>query len=84
MGGRCDGGAFVSDTFDSQMYGACRDCLLRVEREDDREGYVVECQVVQGQEEVEHCPALQEFIAFHELRLYRICTPNRHKAKNPT
>ena len=81
MGGRCDGGAFVGNTFDNQMYGSCRDCLCRVEREDDNEGYVVECQVVQGTEELRHCPALQEFIAFHEIRLYGIHTPNRHKAK---
>ena len=83
MGGRCDGGAFVDNTFTNQMYGSCRDCLLRVEREDDNEGYVVECQVIQGQEELEHCPALQEFVAFHEIRLYGIRTPNRHKAKRP-
>jgi hypothetical protein len=81
MGGRCDGGAYVATTFDNQMYGSCRDCFFRVEREDDNEGYVIECQVVQGTDEMRHCPALQEFIAFHEIRLYGIHTPNRHKAK---
>ena len=81
MGGRCDGGAYVATTFDNQMYGSCRDCFFRVEREDDNEGYVIECQVVQGTDEMRHCPALQEFIAFNEIRLYGIHTPNRHKAK---
>lgn len=79
MGGRCDGGAFVGSTFENQMYGACVGCLNRVERVDDNDGYVIECQVVQGQEELRYCPALQEFIDFHEIKLYGIHTPNRHK-----
>ena len=80
MGGRCDGGALVGATFDEQMHGTCRDCFFRVEREDEHEGYVIECQVIQGQDEIKHCPALQEFIAFHEIPLYGIHrTPNRHK-----
>lgn len=79
MGGRCDGGAFVGNTFEAEMHGACRDCFFRVERYDDNDGYVIECQVLQGQDETRHCPALQEFIAFHEIRLYGVHTPNRHK-----
>lgn len=79
MGGRCDGGAYVGAYFDANMHGACRDCHFRVEREDDNEGYVVECQVIQGQDRVAYCPALQEFIDFHEIKLYGIHTPNRHK-----
>lgn len=81
MGGRCDGGALVDTTFTNQMHGSCRDCICRVERIDDNEGYVIECQVLQGQEPSVQCPALQEFIAFNEIRLYGIHTPNRHKAK---
>lgn len=65
MGGRCDGGLFVEQFFEREIYGECRDCHLRVEVE-----YGVECQALQGLEPSLQCPALQEHIRYHGIKLY--------------
>lgn len=74
MGGRCNGGALVSDTFDNQMWGTCRDCMLR-ETIEEYDGPAIKCQVVEGREELIECPALQEFIQYHEIKLYGVNKP---------
>jgi hypothetical protein len=71
MGGRCNGGALVDDTFNTQMYGACRDCMLREEIEDFA-GPAIKCQVLEGREELQECPALQEFIQYHEIIIHGV------------
>lgn len=65
LGGLCDGGAFVYKTFEEQMHGACRDCHFLITEE-----YPHHCQVVEGQDKIIHCPELQEFIRYNEIRLY--------------
>ncbi len=65
MGGRCDGGALVYKTFEEQMHGSCRDCHFLVTEE-----YPHHCQVLEGQDKIIHCPELQEFIRYNEIRLY--------------
>lgn len=73
MGGNCDGGAFVYRHFEQQIWGDCRDCHFREHREED---CVIECQVLEGRDEVIECPALQEHIRYHEIKLYGVnkCT----------
>lgn len=65
MGGRCDGGALVYKTFEEQMHGSCRDCHFLITEE-----YPHHCQVLEGQDKIIHCPELQEFIRYNEIRLY--------------
>lgn len=69
LGGRCNGGALVHDTFENQIYGACRDCMLREEIE-DYDGPAIKCQVVEGREDPQECPELQEHIRVNEIKLY--------------
>ena len=64
MGGRCDGGAFVGDTYDTQLHGACRGCILLDED--------MQCQVIGGLEPSIRCPELQEKVRFEEIRLYGV------------
>lgn len=84
MGGRCDGGALVYKTFEEQAWGSCRDCHFRV---DDDADVPLHCQVLEGQDKVIHCPELQEFIRYNEIRLYGenanpdIENPKRRKRK---
>lgn len=61
MGGKCNGGALVERTFERNV--ECRDCLA-FERDEFR------CQALDGRERLTACPALQEFIHNHEIRLY--------------
>lgn len=68
MGGRCEGGAFVERFFEREVYGECRDCILRVETNHD--GYKIECQALEGLEPALQCPALQEHIRYHGIMLY--------------
>ena len=65
MGGLCNGATFVVDFFEREIFGECRDCHLRVETEDG-----VECQALQGLEPPTQCPALQEHIRYHGIKLY--------------
>ena len=82
MGGRCDGGALVYKTFEEQMHGSCRDCHFLITEE-----YPHHCQVLEGQDKIIHCPELQEFIRYNEIRLYGenanldIENPKRRKRK---
>lgn len=66
MGGYCDGGAFVYDTFEQQMYGACRHCHFLSQND---EGHLY-CEVLEGREPAQRCPELQEHIRYNEIRLY--------------
>ena len=65
MGGLCNGATFVVDFFEREIFGECRDCHLRVE-----EDFVIECQALQGLEPPMQCPALQEHIRYHGIKLY--------------
>ena len=67
MGGRCNGGAFVSSKFEEQLYGVCRECHFRDEVDGE-----VRCQVLDGQDESTECPELQEVIRYNEIRLYGV------------
>jgi hypothetical protein len=70
MGGACDGGAFVGAYFTAHVADECRDCGLF-----DADGAT--CQALEGIEELQHCPALQEHIQFNEIQLYGINRPAR-------
>src|SRR5690242_7037254 len=78
MGGACSGGAFVETTREAMR--ECKGCTF------DDEG---ECQVVQGRDTTVQCPALQDFIRYHDIRLYgvnantRIENPCRSKRSRP-
>lgn len=74
LGGRCGGGAFVQTQFENQMWGECRDCIFRVQLDDGS----IECQVLGGLDKLTYCPALIEFIDYHEIKLYGARGPNRH------
>ena len=72
IGGRCDGGAFVHRVFgDSGTGRDCRDCFHR--QLTDGEGVV--CDVLHGKEPARECPALAEFIAFHQIPQYGVNRP---------
>jgi len=70
MGGRCDGGCFVENFFERNLQSECLDCVHRVET--DYDGYRVECQALQGLEPATICPALQEHIRYHGIKLYGV------------
>jgi hypothetical protein len=71
LGGLCNGARYVADFFDKQMWGQCRDCHMRVEAED--EGYrKVECQALEGLEPPIMCPAMQEHVQYHGIKLYGV------------
>lgn len=72
MGGLCNGGHIVSKTFEEQMWGACKDCHLRVYDEDRG---VIECQALEGQEELRECPELADVIRFEGIKLYGVNRP---------
>lgn len=59
MGGKCAGGAFVEQTFEARR--ECKGCVFL-------DGH--ECQVVEGREPATRCPALEEHIRFHSIKLY--------------
>ena len=69
MGGRCDGGALVSDTFENHMHDKCRDCMSRVYVEEEG---LIRCQVLDGTEKTVLCPELHQFIRYNEIRLYGV------------
>lgn len=71
LGGRCDGGAWVSDYFEAQLYGGCRGCHF-LEAPCAENGYSFQCQVLGGLDKLAYCPALQEYIDFHEIKLYGV------------
>lgn len=65
FGGKCSGYGWVVEVWEASYgYGDCRNCNLRYE-EDNR----VECEVVDGRENPQECPRLQEFIRFQEIRI---------------
>lgn len=68
MGGACNGASYVRDFFDRELGGQCRDCHLRDETYHD--GYKIECQALEGLEPATQCPALQEHIRYHGVKLY--------------
>lgn len=76
MGGNCNGWSMVYDTFQTQLYGACRGCTML----DEQEGVMV-CQVVEGQDTTVQCPELQEVIRYNEIRLYGVNADE--KLENP-
>lgn len=76
MGGQCEGGAFVAKLFADQVWGSCRDCILRVEPEDGGE---IHCQVLSGQEPSVRCPELIDFIRYESIKLYGINKPPEKK-----
>lgn len=63
-GGRCDGGAYVVEVFELQMFGDCKDCHFR----ETLEGVVV-CQVLEGLEPISKCPQLQEFVRYEGIMM---------------
>lgn len=70
MGGRCDGGTFVSRHFDQHLWSCRRDCMLAVWQEETGE---MRCQVLDGLErKYTSCPALQEHIQFNEIKIYGV------------
>lgn len=75
MGGRCEGGAFVYHTWENQMHGICRDCMLRDEIEEWDGSSVWKCQVVEGQEPSIQCPELQEHVRYNDIQLYGVNKP---------
>lgn len=75
MGGDCDGGALVERTFETQMWGACRDCMMREEAEDQDGCKVWKCQVLEGRDTLMQCPELQEHVRFNEIKLYGVNKP---------
>lgn len=64
MGGRCDGGGFVDETYENQLHGTCRGCIMLDEE--------YQCQVLGGLEPTIRCPALQEKVRYEEIRLYGV------------
>ena len=67
MGGACDGAAFVARYFECQIYGECRDCHLREERD-----YEIHCQALEGREELTRCPGLDNHIRYEGIKLYGV------------
>lgn len=76
MGGRCDGGAFVAETFEAQIWGSCRDCPCW----EEREGEIV-CQVLDGREELRECPELADFVRFENIKLYGVNKPPEKRSR---
>lgn len=70
MSGLCNGAQFVGDFFRREMFGECRNCVLRDVTHHD--GYKVECQALEGLEPATRCPALLEHIAYHGIILYGV------------
>lgn len=75
LGGACKGRAFIADTFERELHGACRDCAYREAQEHD--GYELRCQVLDGRDKELQCPELQEHIRFEGIRLYGVNKPAR-------
>lgn len=61
MGGKCNGGAFVDQVFETRR--ECRDCHFL-------DAHV--CEVAEGRESARRCPALEEFIRFNNVKLYGV------------
>jgi len=59
MGGRCSGGAFVDEVFETRR--DCRNCHFLDTHS---------CEVVDGREATHRCPSLEEFIRFNNVKLY--------------
>lgn len=70
MGGRCDGGALVFQTFEEQLWGTCRGCMMLEEIDGE-----MKCQVVEGRDTTMRCPALQDHVGYHEIKLYGVNKP---------
>lgn len=70
IGGRCDGGWLVGETFDKGPHGPCRGCHYLVESDGE-----MRCQVMDGQEPARECPVLSEFIGFEGIQLYGVNKP---------
>jgi hypothetical protein len=78
MGGRCDGGAYVSEVWEKNQWGECRGCILYVQREAgewDAEYGSHACQVLLGQEDTRECPELADHIRFEGVKLYGVNKP---------
>lgn len=76
LGGRCDGGHIVYETFQNGLWSTCKDCHFL----DEHEGVML-CQVLEGQDKVIYCPELQEVIRYNEVRLYGVNADE--KIENP-
>jgi hypothetical protein len=76
MGGRCDGGGFVYRLFEDQVWGTCRDCIMREYSEEDGG---IRCQVLEGREELMGCPELAEYVRYEEIKLYGANKPPERK-----
>lgn len=72
MGGACDGAYVVAETFEKQKWADCRDCPLY---EVDHERGVIECQALEGREELRECPALIDVIRHEGVKLYGVNRP---------
>ena len=68
LGGNCDGGHVVYETFENNQWGECRGCNMYVTNDEG----VSHCQVLEGLDKLVLCPALQEFIRYNEIRLYGV------------
>lgn len=61
MGGRCNGGAFVEQVFETRR--GCRDCHFLDAHT---------CEVVEGRESAMRCPELEETIRYNNIKLYGV------------
>lgn len=71
MGGDCDGGIVVGETWETQQYGDCRECVHFEVSQDEG----LRCKVLHGGESVRECPALQEHVRFEGIKLYGVNAP---------
>jgi hypothetical protein len=58
FGGKCDGAHLPREGYGSQE---CRTCTLH------ENGY---CEVIEEQEKAIHCPIVDEFIAYNEVKIW--------------
>ncbi len=68
LGGACDGGAYVESYFDDHMHSDCRDCPHH-HRDDEGQ---LHCQVLEGQDRLANCPALEDYIRFEGIKRYGV------------
>lgn len=66
-GGRCSGYYLVAEQWENHYgSGDCTHCNACNRTED-----IPYCEVYEGQERVEECPAWQEFVHYNEIRIYK-------------
>lgn len=73
FGGECQS-AVLTETWDKQMFGRCRDCRAFVMTEEGPQ-----CQVLEGLETWFEAECIQEHVAFHGIKLYGVNKPPRKR-----